>query len=110
MRSHEPVDAATLSAALYPTHTDYVAAVREVVRAKLAAGYIVEHDAVETIEQAELSDRGRSRGLKERRRTRCENGEPDRMAGRRTPYGIHPMGRTRPIPPNAPSRLRFPNI
>jgi hypothetical protein len=56
--SHEPFDAATL-ARLYPTHADYVGAVRQVVLRNLADGYITEHDATVTIEQAELSDIGR---------------------------------------------------
>ena len=56
--SHEPFDAATL-AALYPTHADYVAKVREAVRANLEAGYILEHDAEQTIREAERSSVGR---------------------------------------------------
>ena len=56
--SHEPFDAATL-AELYPTHADYVAAVRAVVAENLEAGYIVEHDAEATIREAERSDIGR---------------------------------------------------
>lgn len=56
--SHEPFDAATL-AELYPTHGDYVDAVREVVAENLEAGYIVEHDAVQTVWRAERSDVGR---------------------------------------------------
>ncbi len=57
--SHEPFDADTL-AALYPSHADYVAAVRAVVAENLAAGYIVEHDAEATIREAERSDIGRT--------------------------------------------------
>jgi hypothetical protein len=56
--SHEPFDEATLRR-LYPTHEAYVAAVREVVRENLAAGYILEHDAEETIRDAERSSIGR---------------------------------------------------
>jgi hypothetical protein len=56
--SHEPFDEATLRR-LYPTHEAYVAAVREVVRENLAAGYILEHDAEETIREAERSSVGR---------------------------------------------------
>ena len=50
--------AATL-AALYPTHSDYVAAVKAVVASNLEAGYIVEHDAEATIREAERSAIGR---------------------------------------------------
>jgi len=56
--SHEPFDDATL-AALYPTHADYVAAVRAGVTANLMAGYIVDYDAATTIRAAEVSDIGR---------------------------------------------------
>jgi hypothetical protein len=56
--SYEPFDAQTIRA-LYPSHADYLANVRETVEANLEAGYIVEHDAVETLRQAELSEIGR---------------------------------------------------
>jgi hypothetical protein len=56
--SHEPFDAATL-ARLYPTHADYVDAVREVVNANLQVGHILDYDAAVTILEAELSDIGR---------------------------------------------------
>jgi hypothetical protein len=56
--SHEPFDAATL-ARLYPTHAGYVDAVRAVVEANLAAGYITDFDAAETIREALVSDVGR---------------------------------------------------
>ena len=56
--SHYPFDAPKL-AALYPTHAEYVARVREVVRRNLDAGYILERDAEETIRQAEQSAIGR---------------------------------------------------
>ena len=56
--AHDPFDAATL-AALYPTHDAYVAAVREVAEANVAAGYILEVDAAETIRLAEESAIGR---------------------------------------------------
>jgi acetyl esterase/lipase len=56
--SHEPFDAATL-ARLYPTHDAYITAVRQVVEANLAAGYITDYDAAATIYEAELSDIGR---------------------------------------------------
>ena len=56
--AHEPFDAATL-AALYPSHGAYVAAVREVAEANVAAGFILEADAAETIRRAEESTVGR---------------------------------------------------
>ncbi len=56
--AHDPFDAATL-ARLYPSHDDYVAAVREVAEANVAAGYILEVDAEETIRLAEESAIGR---------------------------------------------------
>jgi hypothetical protein len=56
--SYEPFDAGTVRT-LYPTHAEYLAKVRETVRANLAAGYILEHDAVETLREAELSEIGR---------------------------------------------------
>ncbi len=56
--AHDPFDAATL-AALYPSHEAYVAAVREVAEANVAAGYILEVDAAETIRLAEESAIGR---------------------------------------------------
>ena len=56
--AHEPFDAATL-AALYPSHEAYVAAVRDVAEANVAAGYILEADATETIRLAEESAIGR---------------------------------------------------
>jgi acetyl esterase/lipase len=56
--SHHPFDAETLTA-LYPTHADYVARVREVVRQNLEAGYILERDAEETVREAERSTIGR---------------------------------------------------
>jgi len=56
--SHEAFDAATI-ATLYPTHADYVSAVRDVVQANLESGYIVDFDAAATIWEAELSDIGR---------------------------------------------------
>lgn len=56
--SHYPFDAQTL-ARLYPTHREYVARVREVVRENLEGGYILERDAEETIRQAEASSIGR---------------------------------------------------
>ncbi|MGD2045552.1 MAG: alpha/beta hydrolase domain-containing protein [Gemmatimonadota bacterium] len=55
--SHEAFDAATV-AALYPTHEDYVDAVRRVVAENLEAGYIVDFDAAETLWEAEHSDTG----------------------------------------------------
>ncbi len=56
--AHDPFDAATL-ARLYPSHDSYVAAVREVAMANVAAGYILEVDAAETIRLAEESSIGR---------------------------------------------------
>ncbi len=56
--AHDPFDAATL-ATLYPSHDAYVAAVREVAEANVAAGYILEVDAAETIRLAEESAIGR---------------------------------------------------
>ncbi len=56
--AHEPFDATTL-AELYPTHEAYVAAVREVAEANVAAGYILEADAMETITMAVQSSIGR---------------------------------------------------
>jgi hypothetical protein len=56
--SHDPFDQATL-AALYPNHADYVGKVREAVGATLEAGYILEHDAEQTIREAERSSVGR---------------------------------------------------
>ncbi len=44
---------------MYPSHDAYVAAVREVTAKNLAAGYILEYDAEETIREAERSDIGR---------------------------------------------------
>jgi len=56
--AHVPFDAATL-ARLYPSHDGYVALVREVAEANVAAGYILEVDAAETIRLAEESAIGR---------------------------------------------------
>jgi len=56
--AHNPFDAATL-ATLYPSHDGYVAMVREVTEANVAAGYILEVDAAETIRLAEESAIGR---------------------------------------------------
>ena len=56
--AHNPFDAATL-ATLYPSHDAYVAMVREVAEANVAAGYILEVDAAETIRLAEESAIGR---------------------------------------------------
>jgi hypothetical protein len=56
--SYVPFDAATIRS-LYPTHGDYLVKVRETVRANVEAGYILEHDAAETLRQAELSEIGR---------------------------------------------------
>jgi hypothetical protein len=56
--SHYPFDAATL-AAIHPTHAGYVEKVREVVQANLEAGYVLEHDAQETVRLAERSSIGR---------------------------------------------------
>ena len=56
--SHDPFEAATL-VALYPTHADYVTAVRVAVAANLEAGYILEYDAAATVREAEMSDIGR---------------------------------------------------
>ena len=56
--SNEPFDAATL-AKLYPTHAEYVAAVKAAVRANVEAGYLLEYDAKTTVEEAEASDIGR---------------------------------------------------
>jgi acetyl esterase/lipase len=56
--SHDPFDQATL-AALYPNHADYVGKVREAVGATLEAGYILEHDAEQTVREAERSSVGR---------------------------------------------------
>ena len=50
--SHEPFDAATL-VGLYPTQAEYVAKVRAAAEANVTAGHILEHDAVETIREAE---------------------------------------------------------
>ncbi|MCH7749766.1 MAG: M28 family peptidase [Acidobacteria bacterium] len=55
--THEPFDAATL-ARLYPSPEVYVDAVKAVVAANLAAGYILEHDATATVREAERSDIG----------------------------------------------------
>jgi hypothetical protein len=56
--AHEPFDAATL-AGLYPSHDVYVAAVREIAEANVAAGYILAEDGEETIRLAEQSAIGR---------------------------------------------------
>ena len=56
--AHEPFDATTL-AELYPTHDEYVAAVREVAEANVATGYILEADAMDTIKMAGQSSIGR---------------------------------------------------
>jgi hypothetical protein len=56
--SHYPFDAATL-AALYPSNEDYVARVREVVLENLDHGFIVQHDADQTVREAEASSIGR---------------------------------------------------
>ena len=55
--THEPFDAATL-ARLYPSAEVYRDAVKEVVAANLAAGYILERDAKATMREAERSDIG----------------------------------------------------
>ena len=56
--AHEPFDAATL-ASLYPSHDAYVAAVREVAEGNVAAGYILEADARDTVKMASQSSIGR---------------------------------------------------
>jgi len=56
--SHLPFDGETL-AGLYPTHEDYLAAVRAVVAGNLEQGYILPHDAEATIEEAMRSGIGR---------------------------------------------------
>ena len=56
--AHEPFDAATL-AGLYPSHDAYVTAVREVAEENVAAGYILEADAAETVRVATASSVGR---------------------------------------------------
>lgn len=55
--SHEPFDAAAL-AKLYPTHTGYVSAVRQITLRNLEAGYILKVDADATIAAAERSNVG----------------------------------------------------
>ena len=55
--THEPFDAATL-ARLYPSPEVYLDAVKDVVAANLAAGYILEYDAKATVREAERSDIG----------------------------------------------------
>ena len=56
--SSEPFEAAML-AKLYPTHAEYVDAVKAAVRANVEAGYLLEYDAKTTIAEAEASDIGR---------------------------------------------------
>ena len=56
--SHEPFAPATLQA-LYPTHGEYVAAVRKVTEENVRAGYILEAEAAATIEAAAQSTIGR---------------------------------------------------
>ncbi len=56
--SHEPFDQQTLDA-LYPSHAEYVARVREVVNANLKAGYILPYAAEQTIREAETTGPGR---------------------------------------------------
>jgi hypothetical protein len=48
-------------AALYPTHKEYVAKVKEVTEKNLKAGYILKPDAEATIQAAERSDIGATR-------------------------------------------------
>ncbi len=55
--AHEPFDAATL-ARLYPTRADYVAKVQSVVRKNVAAGYLLQPDAVTTLRAAEAASIG----------------------------------------------------
>ncbi|RKT89016.1 hypothetical protein SAMN05421805_10719 [Saccharopolyspora antimicrobica] len=52
--SHEPFTAEKL-ASLYPTHDAYVRAVRDVTNRNLRAGFILKHDADETVREAEAS-------------------------------------------------------
>ena len=56
--SHEDFDEAAL-ASLYPTHVTYVAAVKDVTKRNLRAGYIVRADADATIAVAERSGVGK---------------------------------------------------
>jgi hypothetical protein len=56
--SHEPFDEQTLRM-LYPDHTSYVNAVREVVRRNIADGFILPEDGEQTIREAETSSIGR---------------------------------------------------
>jgi hypothetical protein len=49
---HEPFDEATLTR-LYPTHSGYVARVREVAEQNVKAGYLLRNDADATIAEAE---------------------------------------------------------
>lgn len=56
--SHQPFDQETLRS-LYSSHADYVAKVREVVNANVAAGYILPYAAEQTIRAAEASTIGR---------------------------------------------------
>jgi hypothetical protein len=58
MGSSEPFDSARL-AALYPTHDDYVAKVKEATDKLLKAGFITKPDADATIRDAEKSGVGR---------------------------------------------------
>jgi Alpha/beta hydrolase domain len=58
--SHVDFDKEKL-AALYPTHKDYVAKVKEVTEKNLKAGYILKQDAEATLAAAERSDIGASR-------------------------------------------------
>ncbi len=56
--SYEPFDTATL-AMLYPDHETYLSQVIAVTHENLKQGYIVGHDAAETIREAARSDIGR---------------------------------------------------
>ena len=56
--THQDFDKDKL-AALYPSHKEYVAAVREVTEKNLKAGYILKPDAEATIAAAERSDIGK---------------------------------------------------
>ena len=56
--SHQPFGQATLTA-LYPSHDDYVEAVKAVVDKNLADGYILPYAAELTIRRAESTNIGR---------------------------------------------------
>ncbi|MEU6262929.1 alpha/beta hydrolase domain-containing protein [Saccharopolyspora shandongensis] len=60
--SHQPFTAEKI-ASLYPTHDAYVRAVRNVTKRNLQEGFILQHDADETVREAEASRVGTSNPL-----------------------------------------------